>query len=60
LSITTSGYCWGWNWHPQEKGLVWMGRYVMMEALSTACPSRSTGPSPETYPRTSTSCSWTL
>jgi hypothetical protein len=48
LSITTRVYCWGWIWHPQGKGLVWMGRYVMMEALSTACPSWSTGWSPET------------
>jgi hypothetical protein len=48
LSITTSIYCCGWIWQTQGKDPVWMGRYVMMEALSTACPSRSTGPSPET------------
>jgi hypothetical protein len=60
LSITTSVYCWGWIWQPQGKCLEWMGRYVTMEALSTACPSRSTGWSPETYSRTSTSCCRTL
>jgi hypothetical protein len=60
LSITTSVYCLGWIWKPKGKGLVWMGRYVMLEALSTACPLRSTSWSPETYPRTSLSCCWTL